>query len=247
MKFHRNKNEEKEKENKSTKGKMLSKDYINKLTGKELNELMKEYMEDIFPKEKDNKNIIESLREKEEDNKKEDNENDVKYMYIPTIKLIINTNSLLKNIYLKENEKNREFPDKLLNLNSDFSIKNSLSSNINLSNLNSYKNSKKSKDFEILVLAYNSDEKNSRIIFTGGSDTFIHLWDIELGLHVDTWKNHKRSVITMTFDGLYLLSGGEDGIINVWNTFDRSLLFSLKDNINDIPMKIQDQFLEISN
>lgn len=102
---------------------------------------------------------------------------------------------------------------------------------------------KKNKDFEVLVLAYSADEKNQRIIFSGGSDTHIHLWDIELGLHIETWKNHKRSVITMTFDGFYLLSGGEDGIINVWNTFDRSLLFSLKDNANDIPMKIQDLYM----
>lgn len=110
MKFHRNKTtEEKEKENKSTKNKMLSKDFINKLSGKELNELMKEYMEDIFPpKEKDNKNFLDNLMEKEETEKnKEDNHNEVKYMYIPTIKLIINTNTLLKTIALKESENNK--------------------------------------------------------------------------------------------------------------------------------------------
>lgn len=283
---------------KSTKHKALNKNYINKLSAKELNELMKEYMEDLFPKKPENKSksYEDSFKVAEGDENSED-EKEKKYMYLPTIKLIINTVSVLNakeanetsssaknsqnansnmqtqnnnfnnpnnNLNNNNNNNNSNF-NNLINLNfnslNNFAFSSNSNNNnnnylqtgnsaggANTSNINNNNNKQTilpliKKETQISVLAYSPDEKNSRIVYSGGADSHIHLWDIETGLHIETWKAHKRSVITMCFDGYYLLSGGEDGIINVWNTFDRSLLFALRDNVNDIPLRIQDLYM----
>jgi len=60
----------------------------------------------------------------------------------------------------------------------------------------------------------------------------------------------------MTFDNKYLLSGSDDGLVNIWNTDDNSFLYSLKVNIDAnsttksvfkvMPLKIVDMIM-ISN
>jgi len=285
-----NKNENSQSELKSTKNKALNKNYINKLSAKELNELMKEYMEDLFPKKNENKSksYEDSYKMGSDAEENSEEESEKKYMYIPTIKQVINSVAVLNakdaqenpnaNSTNKKNNQNTtsnqstQNDQQLQNLKA-FNFLNNLSSNSNLinidfSSLNSFglsgnKDNQQSngnylntgnnanklilpsikKESEIFVLAYSPDDKNNKIIYSGGSDTHIHLWDFINGIHVDTWKAHKKSVISMCFDGYYLLSGGEDGVINVWNTFDRSLLFSLKDGLNDIPNRIQDLYM----
>lgn len=278
-----NKNESSQGEMKSTKNKALNKNYINKLSAKELTELMNEYMEELFPKKPENKSkLYEDSSTIQEGEKNSEDEKEKKYMYLPTIKLVINTVSVLNAKEANEtsnslraqnnnskaqaqndnstnnnnfNTNNHTSNNNLNNINSlinmNFNSLNNSNKNI-INNLNSLNNNYSSskinlpsikKESEIFVLAYSPDEKNNRIIYSGGADSYIHLWNIELGSHFEKWKAHKRSVISMCFDGYYLISGGEDGVINVWNTFDRSLLFALRDNLNDIPMRIKDLYM----
>lgn len=277
---------EAESETKSTKNKLLNKNFINKLNPKEFNELVKEYMDDLFPKQNKNINKTNSYsrplyddmtrNKSNEEDEAEAEEREKKFMFLPTIKLVINTAALLN---LKNSDSDNNSEENIFNVNTKdlnynhntinykesipslnnlkvnekinihgYNSYNSMAGNINI-NLNNLKKDKinlppiKKNNSQINVLAYSPDDKNYRIIYSGGADGNINLWDIELGTFIETWTSHKKAVISMCFDGYYLLSGGEDGIINVWNTFDRSLLFSLKDNLNDIPMRIQDLYM----
>jgi WD40 repeat protein len=74
------------------------------------------------------------------------------------------------------------------------------------------------------VLAFSAD---NNILYSGGEDANVHLWDIETGVLIDMLKGHKSGIKCMTFDKLLLFTGSNDGVINIWNTHDRTHLTTL--------------------
>jgi WD40 repeat protein len=74
------------------------------------------------------------------------------------------------------------------------------------------------------VLAFSPD---TNFLYSGGQDTHIHLWDIETGALIDALKGHKSIIQCMAFDKYLLFTGSSDGVIIIWNTFDRTHLTTL--------------------
>ena len=79
-----------------------------------------------------------------------------------------------------------------------------------------------------------SISNNSRYIAAGTTSGSILLWDWTLPHGdnlINVWKGHYRSITCVVFDNKseMLFSGGEDGVVNVWNLMD---LIDV-DNINN--------------
>lgn len=80
----------------------------------------------------------------------------------------------------------------------------------------------------VLALARSGDGK---LIATSDKDGQIKLWDADTLALVKTWKAHKQWASAFAFDpsGDYLVSGGEESVLNVWKLSDNSLLKESKE------------------
>ena len=60
---------------------------------------------------------------------------------------------------------------------------------------------------------------NSKILVTAGHDKVIHLWDVETGTQIRSFKGHNGAVYDVAFDrsGSILASASADETIKIWN------------------------------
>lgn len=106
-------------------------------------------------------------------------------------------------------------------------------------------------ELKFTCVAYQPNS-NNQMIFSGCEDSYIYLWDFIKGNHIGKVKTSNRSVTCMTFDKNFLISGGIDGYIDIWNIPKEvkednylSLVFTLKDpNIGgNNTIRIHDLFM----
>lgn len=67
------------------------------------------------------------------------------------------------------------------------------------------------------AVAFSPDSKS---VLTGSLDGEVHLWNIETGKMVQTFKAHSKEVFALSFnsDGAYVFAGSVNGTITIWET-----------------------------
>ena len=103
------------------------------------------------------------------------------------------------------------------------------------------------QELKFNVVAYQPEHTN-KTIYSGVDDYYIYLWDYQKGNFIDKIKGNNSSVTCMTFDKNFLISGGIDGYIDIWNipkdnTSSTTLLMTLNDpdiNVNGLGVRIHD-------
>ena len=103
------------------------------------------------------------------------------------------------------------------------------------------------QELKFNVVAYQPEHTN-KTIYSGVDDYYIYLWDYQKGNFIDKIKGNNSSVTCMTFDKNFLISGGIDGYIDIWNIPKESnqstnLLMTLNDpdiNLNGLGVRIHD-------
>jgi WD40 repeat protein len=72
------------------------------------------------------------------------------------------------------------------------------------------------QEYRMTALLFNAD--GSRL-FIAGSDQQIRVWDVALGMVIQTYTGHTTpiSALTLSSDDQCLVSGSEDGMIKVWS------------------------------
>jgi WD40 repeat protein len=80
----------------------------------------------------------------------------------------------------------------------------------------------------VLALACSVD---GRTIATSDRDGRIKLWDADNLEHITSWKAHETMARSLCFEpsGKYLLSGGDEAILKVWNARDHTLVKEVKE------------------
>ena len=89
------------------------------------------------------------------------------------------------------------------------------------------------EEIKFSCVAFQPHQTN-RIIYSGSEDSYIYLWEFTKGNPMGKIKSSNSSVTCLTFDKNFLISGGIDGYIDIWNipqdaTSLPSLVFTLKD------------------
>ncbi|MBM4091382.1 MAG: PEGA domain-containing protein, partial [Planctomycetes bacterium] len=69
----------------------------------------------------------------------------------------------------------------------------------------------------VMGVAFSPDGRQA---LTGGKDGMVHLWDVETGAFVRSFRGHTDAVRTVAFspDAKMLVTGGEDGTLRLWDT-----------------------------
>lgn len=70
---------------------------------------------------------------------------------------------------------------------------------------------------------------NSTVIST--SDTgHVHFWHTSSGKHIKTIKGHSGSITCMDIskNGAYLVTGSDEGVIEMWDLFGNSLIYTME-------------------
>ena len=72
--------------------------------------------------------------------------------------------------------------------------------------------------------------RDPRYFATGGADKLIKIWDRTLGKEILTLRGHEEQVTALEYspNGRYLVSVGEDSLVNVWNAYNYTLLYQYK-------------------
>lgn len=101
------------------------------------------------------------------------------------------------------------------------------------------------EELKFTCVAFQPHQIN-RIIYSGCEDSYIYLWDFSKGNPLGKIKTSNTSVTCLTFDKNFLISGGIDGTIDIWNIPKEAsnlptLVFSLKDpSTNATGIRIHD-------
>lgn len=78
------------------------------------------------------------------------------------------------------------------------------------------------------------------IIFAGGYDETIRLYDLHSGMSYGELSGHSGAILKMEMSGKYLFSCGEDGFVNVYRSPDWQFLHAIpinpKSGINDFDL-----------
>ena len=88
---------------------------------------------------------------------------------------------------------------------------------------------KKERNYENYCLEFKEIDKKTSYVYAGGADCNIDIFCLETGNYVSSLEGHKGSVISLLFDGNYLLSGSSDGTVKVWNCLTNEELFQMGD------------------
>lgn len=88
-------------------------------------------------------------------------------------------------------------------------------------------------DTKINVVAFQPHQSN-KIIYSGCGDYCIYSWEFAKGNFKEKIKTNNRSVTLLTFDKNFLIAGGSDGFIDIFNistesTGSTTLIITLKD------------------
>ena len=70
----------------------------------------------------------------------------------------------------------------------------------------------------ITCLVFGKGDKNN-LIYTGGYDSNIHIWDCSSGELIGSLESHKERInaLAISEDGHYLVSAGADKMVIVWD------------------------------
>ncbi len=79
------------------------------------------------------------------------------------------------------------------------------------------------------------DPKTS-IVYTGGEDRKINIWNIRRGTLIGTFPDHRGPVraLAISSNGKLLISGGNDNEIRIWQTTRRAILMRIKEPTNRV-------------
>ncbi|RYF91676.1 MAG: hypothetical protein EOO03_00815, partial [Chitinophagaceae bacterium] len=149
-----------------------------------------------------------------------------------------NYNKAWNTVLLAQIEKrmlNNKAADSLLNVASDAFTKSGDREGITWVN-NSRQQWKKANQVNVgiqsgHIFSYSiTPASNPRYFATSGADNLVKIWDSNLGKEILTLTDHRDEVNGLHYspNGRYMASVGQDSLINVYNAYDYSKMFSYK-------------------
>jgi len=81
-----------------------------------------------------------------------------------------------------------------------------------------------------------SPSKKYLAVANYSSDSWICIWDLQIGKSIKTLKGHEKDVLCLAFspDGNYLASGGKDNTVRLWDVATGKLIKVLKGHENNV-------------
>eukprot|EP01029_Cantina_marsupialis_P012282 TRINITY_DN2711_c0_g1_i1.p1 TRINITY_DN2711_c0_g1~~TRINITY_DN2711_c0_g1_i1.p1 ORF type:complete len:631 (+),score=133.59 TRINITY_DN2711_c0_g1_i1:43-1935(+) len=82
--------------------------------------------------------------------------------------------------------------------------------------------------------------REGTVIFSGWADGYIRMFDAKTGKEIWNQLAHRGDITSVATTGGFLVTGGKDGKVNVWNIDERQLMYQFADHLGPVTQVLVD-------